>query len=895
MIGRHLAVAVTLLGVTACGAGARGPAGANVPAAEAATPGLRLPADVRPRAVAFDLALDPTQPRFAGVAWLQVELATPRRILWLNATGLTVQAASVTQGEYTVPARATAVGTEHLRIEVDAPLAAGPATIELEYSGPVPSDVNDGLYRVEDHGVYGIYTQFEAIFARRAFPSFDEPTYKVPVTLALRVPPGQTAIANTPIVREEPLPGGWRRVEFEPTRPLPIYLVAFAVGAFDVVDLGPLGTSRTPTRLIAPRGRGAELAVAREAVPRSFAIVEDWIGLPHPYPKLDLIAVPRMGGAMENAGLITFGLPILAIPHGEDTPRRRRSLVTYVIHEIAHQWFGNSVTAAWWDELWLNEAFATWIEDKLTHAYDPRWDMASEAVATRSDVMDADAQATARRIREPIVHQDDIEDAFDAITYTKGEAVLAMIEAWLGPDVFQRGVRRFLATHADASATTADFVAAIGAEAGRDVGPVLYGFVDQSGVPLLEVDLTCAAGAPPALSLTRRRYRPLGAGGPDDGGAWQLPVCVRYDRGVGASGRACTLLSAKTATLALADATSCPRWIAPNDDVVGYYRVRLADALLERALATTGGLTTRERVGLVLDLAALAEAGVVELARALAPLPALARESTRTVVEASFGLASLVDGEHTPEALRPARAAWLRELYGARARKLGLLPRAGEHDDDRLLRPELVALVGDEGEDPVLIAEAQRLAGRWIAKPEGLPADRQAQVLALAAAHGDATLFEAVLARAIAEPDRARRERLIAVLGSFRAPALVARALAEVLADRLPARESLDILWGVLGDRRTRDAGWAFVEAHLDQLVARLPKGHESLLVGIAGAFCDPEHRARAKVLLERRAQGWLNGPRAFAQTLEAVDLCIASRPKLTPQIEAFLRPGARP
>lgn len=886
---------IVALTLAACGAGARRPAGADVPAGEAATPGLRLPADVVPRAVAFDLALDPAQPRFSGLARLDVDVAAPRRIVWLNATGLTAQAASVTQGGHTIAARATAVGSEHMRLELDEPLAPGAATIELEYSGPVPSDVNDGLYRVEDRGAFGIYTQFEAIFARRAFPSFDEPTHKVPVTLALRVPAGQTAIANTPIVRETPLAGGWRRVEFATTRPLPIYLVAFAVGAFDVVDLGPLGTSKTPTRLIAPRGRAAELAVAREAVPRSFAIVEQWIGLPHPYPKLDLIAVPRMGGAMENAGLITFGLPILAVPRGEDTPRRRRSLVTYVIHEIAHQWFGNSVTAAWWDELWLNEAFATWIEDKLTHAYDPRWDMASEAVATRSDVMDADAQATARRIREPIVRQDDIEDAFDAITYTKGEAVLAMLEAWLGPEVFQRGVRRFLTTHADASATTADFVAAIGAEAGRDVGPVLYGFIDQSGVPLVEVDLRCGAGAPPTLTLTRRRYRPLGAGGPDDGGAWQLPVCVRYDRGAGAAGRACTLLVDRTASLELADATTCPRWVAPNADVVGYYRVRLADGLLARAVSATGGLTTRERIGLVLDLAALADAGVIDLGRALAPLPALAREPSRTVVEASFVLAGLVDPEHTPDALRPARAAWLRELYGARARKLGLLPRPGEPDDDRLLRPELVGLVADDGEDPALVADALRLARRWITRPETLPAERQAQILGIAAAHGDAALFDALLARAIAEPDRARRERLLAALGAFRDPALVQRALAEVLADRLPARESLDLLWGVLADRHTRDAGWAFVEQHLDRIAQRLPRGHESLLVGIAGAFCDPEHRERARVLLERRAQGWINGPRAYAQTIEAVDLCIASRSKLGPAIEAFLRPAAAP
>lgn len=857
------------------------------PPVDEPAPKLRLPGGVVPRALGLELTLDPAKEEFSGVARIDVNVAAPHKTIWLDAIDLKVVRATVISGDKAIAASAEMAPPDFVGLHLAEAVPAGPATIEIVYEGKLPSDSNDGIYRVEDRGAWGIYTQFEAIDSRRAFPGFDEPAFKVPVTVALVVPEKLMAVANTPVVSETVLEGGSKRVAFAPTRPLPTYLVAFAVGDFEAVEVGKVGRAQTPTRVIVPRGHADEVGYVRDTTPRLVELCEAWFDSAHPYPKLDLIAVPRKGGAMENPGLITFGLPILAIPADELTIARKRRFVTVAIHELAHQWFGDLVTTAWWDDLWLNEAFATYVERKLTAIAEPTWGVDVDIVEGKARVMDSDALATARRIREPIVTRDDIEDAFDGITYTKGRAVLAMVEAYVGEAKFQQGVRAYVTAHADGNATTAQFVAAISHAAGKDVAPVFASFTDQVGVPLVDATLSCEGA--PTVALTQRRYRPAGAGGPDDGVTWKLPLCVTYDRGDAPVGRACTLLDQPTGTITLTDATACPPWIIPNAGMASYARVGLEPALLDKALAAPS-TTLAEKVGLVLDLGARARAGVVPLADALAPVATLAGSPERHFVTAALGLAGLVSEEYTPDALRPTRAKWLRDLFSARARKLGMIDKPTDSDEDRMLRPAIVTTVADAGQDPVLRDQAKALAQKWLKKPDSLPPGRVGAVLAFAAAHrGDRALFEALLAKAKAEKDRSKRQPIMGALGSFQDPKIVARALALTLTDELVARESITFLWGALDERATREQGWVFLEQNLDKLVARLPRDYGANLIDAGGSFCDPEHRARAVALFEKRAATWTGGPRAYAQMLEGVDLCIAQRAIREPQIQAFL------
>ena len=359
-----------------------------------------------------------------------------------------------------------------------------------------------GIFRQKTGDDWYAFTQFEATDARRAFPCFDEPSYKVPWRLALTIPKGDIAVSNTPVAKEVSAGDGLRTVIFEETKPLPSYLVAFGIGPFDVVDAGRAGIKHTPIRMIVPRGQASEARYAVETTGQILALLEKYFGTPYPYAKLDNLVIPQTVrfGAMENAGLITCNERILLAKPAEETADFKRGWASVCAHETAHQWFGDLVTLAWWDDTWLNESFATWMSRKIVEQWKPEWDTPVSNVAARAGTMEGDSLATARKIRQPIESKGDIDNAFDNISYGKGAAVLAMFEAWVGPEKFQKGVRRYLGEHAFGNATYKDFLNALEAEGGAGVGKAFATFLDQPGVPLVSLDLVCGSGAPPALS-----------------------------------------------------------------------------------------------------------------------------------------------------------------------------------------------------------------------------------------------------------------------------------------------------------------------------------------------------------------------------------------------------------
>jgi cytosol alanyl aminopeptidase len=855
-------------------------------------PTLRLPGTVRPLAYRIELGIDPNLETFTGQVEIDVELREPAVSIWLNANDLVVSKAEVVAGGRTMTARATPAPPDFLALLLDAPAPSGKAVLRLAYQGRISSQESDGIFRQKERDDWYVFTQFEEISARRAFPSFDEPSYKVPFQITLRVRPDHVAVSNAPVASMTEAEGE-KVVAFAPTRPLPTYLVAFAVGPFDLVDGGRAGKADTPLRVIGTRGRSREARYAVAVTPRIVAFLEDYFGLPYPYEKLDQIGVPRFGGAMENAGLVTYGQTILLIPPDEESIARRRRFAVTAVHEVAHHWFGDLVTLAWWDDIWLNEAFASWIEDKAVMSLEPTWDAAVSIVQTRSSAIYADALATARQIRQPIVTKDDISEAFDGITYDKGSAVLTMFEHWIGPEKFQKGIRRYLAAHAHGTATTRDFLDAISAEAGVDVAPPFSTFLDQPGAPLLTVRLACDAGSP-RLVLEQQRYLPVGSKG-GTAQTWRLPMCARWGAGA-AEGRDCALITEARGELPLS-APSCPDWVLPNAGMLGYYRTRLKDDLLERLLKRWKTLTVPEQVGVVGDVTALASSAHLPLARALDLVPNLTREKSRHLQGAAAGIVSLLSDEVTPPELRPNRARFIKKMFGARARALGWQPKKGETDEDRLLRPTLMRLVAGRAEDPRWVAEARKLADRWLVDEKAIDPDLAGLVLEVAATHGDRAFFDRLHEAARKEKhDRKRRGRLLAAMASFRDPAIVKVALELTLGDELEARESITLLWGALDPEETREQAWEFLKQNLDRLLPRLPRDYAANFIGAGTAFCDEAHRADVEAFFRPRAAGWLSGPRELAQTLEDLDLCIARKAAHADSVVEFLaRYGKKP
>ncbi|WP_408889343.1 M1 family metallopeptidase [Myxococcus faecalis] len=851
-------------------------------------PGLRLEAGVRPTRQSVTLELDPRQETFRGEVDVELSLSEPTRVLWLHGTELALRRAHVQTADSRVPVEAMPVGEDLLAFVAQAPLPSGTVTLHVEYSGRAYDKEDSGVFREEEEGRWYAMTQFQPLYARRAFPCFDEPGFKIPWSLTLRVRAEDAAFSNMPVRAEEPGAEGWKTVRFQTTPPLPTYLVAFAVGPFDAVDAGTAGEAKVPVRMLVPRGRGAEAAYAASVTAPLLAHLEEWFGSPYPYSKLDVLAVPGLvGGAMEHPGLITFGAPLMLRAPETDTLWRQRGFAETQAHELAHQWFGNLVTPAWWDDLWLNESFADWLAFKMVKRWQPGWRADVRRVEARGQAMQEDWLVTARSIRQPIESPGDIHGAFDGITYGKGAAVLAMFESWVGQDAFQRGVRHYLRAHARGTATTEDFFHALSLEAGQDVAPAFSTFLDQPGVPLVAMTLQCPKDGAPRLALEQKRYLPLGAKDTSGTRDWRVPLCVRYAVGQ-KEGRACTVLTGARDTLALPEAKGCPDWVHPNADARGYYHALLRGDGLEK-LARRGGarLTVPERLVLMADARALVGSGELDVGQALTLVARLGEGDAELVSSA----AEVVDSVHrdlVPDSLRSHRARFVRGLFGGRARAVGFVSRPGESEETRLMRPSLLSMATTEGEDPRLRAEARRLTLRWLQDRSTLAPEDRATVLNAAAAAGDAELHERLRAAARTATDEERR-LLLATLGGFRDVTLAKKSLELLLDAKVDTREALAILFGLLSEAPTREVAFTFLHEHFDALRERLPRDLTTWLLGGGGFFCDAAHRDEVARVFGPRARDVEGGERVLAQSLERVDQCIAQREALRPGLTRFL------
>jgi alanyl aminopeptidase len=872
------------------------PAQASAPAAPAApatpltAPTLRLPTTVRPTGYTVELTLDPKADSFQGVADLALEVAEPTSVLWLNGKALTVKQATLTQAGAPI-ALTPAPGNENfLGFTLARPLAKGPATLRITYEGVASTRELEGAFRAQERGDWYLFTQFEPIGARRVFPCFDEPGFKVPWQLTMNVPAGNVAVTNTPVLSEEARPDGGRTYRFARTQPLPSYLIALGVGPFEFVQAAPSGQKKVPTRIITPKGRAAEAAYAAKMTPEILNRLEEYFGIPYPYEKLDTIAVPLFGGAMEHPGLVTFNSELLLAKESEDTPGRQRAFAGTQVHELGHQWFGNLVTLAWWDDLWLNESFASWITPRIVETWQPKWDAPVQRLQGRSHALESDSLVTARRIRQPIENAGDIRTAFDGITYGKGSAVLAMTEEWLGRDVFRRGIQRYLKAHAGGNATANDFLAALSAEAGKDVGKVLSTFLDQGGAPIVSATLDCS-GKTPKVQLRQRRYLPLGSKG-EAARIWSVPLCVRYGMG-NTTGRACTVLETERAELPLPEAKVCPEWLFPNAEGVGYYRTEVkGDALRKLLTVADKQLTRSERVTLLGDSSALAKAGALPAGDALAMAARFAEDPDRQVVAASMELLDVVDERMLSEPRRADYKRFLRETYGPRARKLGLTPRPGEDEDTRLLRPMLITLAGRQGEDPKLVAESKKLASKWLADHKAVSQDVLFAVLGMASASASAEFAPKFLEAWKKEPERKVRQQLLGALASTKDPQVARQLLPMVLDPANDAREVMWVMYGLSRDPATRELVYGFVKENYDALTARMPEEFASRLAMVGTAFCDAEHRKDVETFFTPRLARTDSGPRFLSQVLEGMDLCIAQKEAQSASIDAFLTKG---
>jgi alanyl aminopeptidase len=867
----------------------RDTAGAEVDLSEGAPVDGRLDPTVRPSRYLLTLGIDPGARQFSGIAEIDVELPDARRQVYLHGQNLEIEEVQVTEaGQESQDAEWQVIDPDEglLLVRWGRPLQ-NRIRLRIIYGAPFDGGL-EGLYRVQVGDDAYAFTQMEPLAARKAFPCFDEPSFKAPFDVRLVVPVGMTAIANAPeadatVVGDEEDQA--LRVRFERTEPLPTYLIAFAVGPFDLVEAtipaNDVRTTPLPFRGVAPRGQGERLAHAMEHTPRILAALEDYFGIPYPYAKLDILAVPDFGaGAMENAGAITFRDRLLLL--GEDAPVGQERAFAYVMtHELAHQWFGNLVTMDWWDDLWLNEAFASWMETEIIRRTFPDYNPEVSSTRTMMRAFGADSLATARQIRNPIETSDDIHNAFDAITYAKGHSVLAMFEHYLTPEVFQQGVRAYITAHAEGNATAADLMAALDTAAGQDVTAPLTSFVSQPGVPMIDVSISCESGSTPSLTLAQSRYVPLGSTA-ESSGTWQIPVCARFPTGAGTQlGRACTLLTEPTGRLELTGAVRCPRWVMPNADGIGYYRFNLSQSLLDNLRRGLDTLSEREVLAFADSVDASFRAGRIDFGAAMGAIRGLARRPERAVAEAPMGLMQWAYDNVVDPSDRAAADRFGRLLYRDAQNRLGWDVFRRDDGDTRLLRESVMRFLTLTVREAQVRREAAARGRAYVGFET--PADRGAvnaglagTAVAAAARTGGQEFFDHLVELLRETRDPQMRSTLVAGVAAVDDDELRREALQLTFNSAVRINEVPTILFGQMSDPEGREPTWAWLQENYDRVVERVGPGIAGYLPYLGARFCSEERAAEVQAFFGERVADVQGGPRNLASALERIRLCSA-------------------
>jgi aminopeptidase N len=747
-----------------------------VPVAAAPAPPGRLGTDVVPVAETIRLVVDARKPAYEGSVHIDLEVRRPVSSFSLYAEEMDIRRFALTGPRGAVTASHAA--GERGRLDVTAALATGRYTLDIDFANEFDTHAT-GLYKMSARGDDYVFTQLEADDARQAFPCWDEPAFKIPYQMTVVVPESHMAVSNTPAMSDT-VQDGQRTVVFARTRPLPAYLLALATGPLEFV---PMPGMSVPGRIVTVKGASALAGEAVRTTPALLAALERYFGRPYPFEKLDLLAVPEFWpGAMENPGAVTFRDSVLLLDSRGASAIQRRTLVEIAAHELAHMWFGDLVTMAWWDDLWLNESFASWMGDKVAAEAFPEMRTRVEAVEGAQQAMNTDARLTARAIRQPVAALDNLLQAADDLAYQKGEAVLGMVEGWVGPDVFRKGVLAYLAAHEWGNATADDLWSALSRAAGKDVGGLLATFLDQPGVPLVTVEAIDGH----RVRLTQKRFANFGVALPAE--SWRIPVRLKYE--AGGETKARTVLLAGASQDVILDGALPIRWVHPNADEIGYYRWSVPTPVLH-ALAEGGetAMTDRERVGFIGNASSLLDAGALrgdDFLRLLAPF---ARDSQPDVVSAVVtSLGKVKRAFVTPELEAPF-AAYVRQTLDPALQHFGRARREGEPEAVSLLRPQLLLWLGRDGGDPAVIEYAASVARAYMADPASADPSIVGVSLQLLALHGDRALFDEYRRRAEAASVPADRGRYLGALGYFRDPALVEEAFRFTLDGKLRPQE----------------------------------------------------------------------------------------------------------
>lgn len=892
---------------------------------------LRLGREVTPTFQFIHLNLDARRADFSGSTTIDLTVHQAVDQFRFHARNMSLDRLTLTapSEQHITVTHAPATEKGLVIVTPKSPIAPGAYRLHIEFSSTFNTQAAS-LYRLETDGHAYCFTQFESDDARGAFPCWDEPEFKYPFQMSLAVPDGHMAVTNTP-----PESTSATGTLFQKTPPMPTYLLAIATGPLEELAVPGLAV---PGRILTPVGQSKLAAEAAKVTAPVLAALEAYFGRPYPYAKLDQISVPEFWpGAMENVGLITYADSILLIDSRAMSVAQKRNLVAIMAHELSHMWFGNLVTMEWWDDLWLNESFASWMGDKITHQLYPELSIDTEEIAGADRAMLTDAKLSTRAIRQHVAANENFLQAADELAYQKGQRVLGMFERWIGPDKFRQGVIDYLQAHEWGNAVAADLWHGLGNAAGSDVYTALVDamatFLDQGGVPLVSVEL-----ADGGVMLRQQRFLNYGVTAPP--ALWHIPVVLKLAGGASKTvllttaeqfvpldatdspivatpmGAMPAAVAAEISTPAgafVADATSPsaatdaarpsdPRvaaatrnaagphaWIHPNAGEEGYYRWKVPATMLVRMIAD-GGLSVRERVGLITNLSALLDAGEIRGDEYLRVLGSLASDEAPQVINALLSALSKVEEAFITTELQDDYAAYLRKTLGPAMSRWGMEKQPGEPEAVSFVRPRLLYRLADKGRDTTLLAHAEHLAASYRRDPASIDPALATNALRLSAIRGDNALFDAYSKAFETTQVPADRQRYLVSLGEFRAPAMVDRAMAFALDGPLRPQEVLTIPNVVSqGDLANDNRSYEWMTANYAAIAKRLPPDFVAFLPQFADG-CSAERLEAATVFFADPAHQVEGTHKELAKVADSVTNCVNLRKREGQAVAQFLK-----
>jgi aminopeptidase N/puromycin-sensitive aminopeptidase len=836
----------------------------------------RLSSNVKPEHYTLKLTPDLKAATFHGEETIDVNLAAPSNAITLNA--IEIKFGTVTLNGQTATV-ALNEKDQQATFTVPQQLPAGKVTIAITYDGMLNNELR-GFYLSKTQKRNYAVTQFEATDARRAFPSFDEPAMKATYDVTLVIDAGDTGISNTNIISDQPGPMADKHtVKFATTPKMSTYLVAFLVGDFKCVsgesDGVPIRACATPDKY--------ELGKYAVTVAEfTLHYYNQYFGIKYPMPKLDMIGIPDFeAGAMENFGAITYREEAFLINEKTASENEKKNVAETVTHEMAHQWFGDMVTMEWWNNLWLNEGFATWMSKKPLEAWKPEWNIPQDRAQELTGTLNYDSGKITRPIRSKADTPDEINQQFDGISYGKAGAVLAMVESYLGEETFRQGVHNYLAAHLYANATAEDFWNAQTANSKKPVDKIMEGFVSQPGVPLL----TFAAPFGGKVGVSQKRFYLSRLVKDEKGQTWTIPVC--FTAGAGAA--RCELLQPEKE-----QTVSAPKspFLFANAGAHGYYRTQYTEADYKKLVAAVETkLTAPERVYMLGNQWALMRSGDGNVAQYLDLVAAISKDTNSAVISDALQSVGSVRGRiaDTPEE-REQLEAWVRRTFRPLYDEVKT-PSASDTPDRKELRATLFGALG-YAKDPEIVAEAKVLANQYLDQTATVDPTLAQSAVGVAVDNGDTAFYDKLQKLAETAPDPSIGTRSLYLLAQFKDPALQKRTLEYAVSGKVKNQDSSFLIFIELQIPESRELAWEFVQQNWDKVQAQLTTATGGGLVGSTGSFCDVKHRDEVTAFFASHKVA--ASDRSLPRAINAINDCIDLRGAQNPSLKEWLAVNAK-